>query len=252
MRARSLKPSLFTNELLAVADPLYTVVFAGLWCMADKEGRLEDRPAKIHMALNPGRAFDGTCRALEWLADNGFIHRYQAEEAKYIQVLTFWKHQHPHQNEKPSAIPAREKVTSACNQGSKHFALTPSSLTPDSLNTAAGGNSAVTPCPKAQPPHPERPQPALRLHDSLPTDTWDEWLDFRRAKRWPNDATTLQKQLKVLAPFDRETQRQVLDTSMQAGWQGVFPPKGKAGETPRVRAKSVAELEAEEAARVHG
>ena len=45
MRARNLKPSIFKNELLAVADPLYTLVFEGLWCLADREGRLEDRPA---------------------------------------------------------------------------------------------------------------------------------------------------------------------------------------------------------------
>lgn len=112
MRARNLKPSLFKNELLAVADPLYTVIFEGLWCLADREGRLEDRPAKIHFDINPGRAFDTTERSLTWLHDNGFILRYQVGQGRYIQVVTFAEHQNPHQKEPASKIPAACPVSS--------------------------------------------------------------------------------------------------------------------------------------------
>lgn len=151
MRARSLKPGIFTNELLAVADPLYTLIFEGLWCLADREGRLEDRPAKIHIAINPGRSFEGTTKALEWLADNGFILRYQVGLVKLVQVIAFSKHQKPHQNEKPTELPpppstngaspllyiesqAPPRSEAGVDQGTKHLALTPSSLNPSSLN----------------------------------------------------------------------------------------------------------------------
>lgn len=106
MRARNLKPSLFKNELLAVADPLYTVIFEGLWCLADREGRLEDRPARIHFDINPGRALETTENALAWLHDNGFILRYQVGQGRYIQVIKFKEHQNPHHKEPPSKIPA--------------------------------------------------------------------------------------------------------------------------------------------------
>lgn len=106
MRARNIKPSLFKNEHLAVADPLYTVIFTGLWCLADREGRLEDRPAKIHFDVNPGRAFEGTQAALAWLTENGFIERYEVDGKKLIQVVNFAKHQNPHCKEAPSTIPA--------------------------------------------------------------------------------------------------------------------------------------------------
>jgi hypothetical protein len=147
MRARSLKPSLFKNELLAVADPLYTVIFEGLWCAADRDGRLEDRPGKLHIEINPGRGFEGTERSLGWLAENGFVLRYEVAGVKYIQVLNFSKHQKPHVNEKPSVIPpptcalgsASEPecttlAESEHDQGTKHLALTPDSglLTPES------------------------------------------------------------------------------------------------------------------------
>src|SRR3990172_7515327 len=105
MRARSLKPSLFTNELLAIADPLYTLIFTGLWCLADRDGLLEDRPARIHMAVNPGRTFEGTEQSLGWLAMHGFIARYSARGMAMIQVLNFAKHQNPHPKEKASGLP---------------------------------------------------------------------------------------------------------------------------------------------------
>lgn len=145
MRARNLKPSLFKNELLAVADPLYTVVFQGLWCLADRAGRLEDRPARIHFEVNPGRAFDGTCRALDWLAEHGFILRYKADGRPVIQVTNFSKHQSPHVKEATSTIPAPDEP--GANTGLAH--LTPDSgfltadcglLTPDSLRSSSVGD----------------------------------------------------------------------------------------------------------------
>ena len=123
MRARNIKPSLFRNELLAVADPLYTIVFQGLWCMADREGRLEDRPAKIHFDVNPGRPIEGTERSLAWLAESGFIERYEAAGRKFIQVVNFGKHQNPHCKEPASTIPA------PCKHGAS---TVPARLIPDS------------------------------------------------------------------------------------------------------------------------
>jgi hypothetical protein len=101
-----LKPSLFKNELLATSDPIYAWVFEGLWCLADREGRLEDRPRKIHLDVNAGRAYESTDGALKWLAENGFIVRYEHSGVRYIQVVKFKKHQNPHVKEAPSTIPA--------------------------------------------------------------------------------------------------------------------------------------------------
>lgn len=106
MRSRNIKPQLFTNDLLATADPLYTVVFEGLWCYCDREGRCEDRPTKIHLAVNPGRAYERTVEALDWLTTNGFIVRYHVGKSRYIAVPMFGKHQNPHYKEPPSVIPA--------------------------------------------------------------------------------------------------------------------------------------------------
>ena len=52
-RARNLKPAFFTNDLLAEIEPLGRLLFQGLWCLADREGRLVDRPKRIKAELFP-------------------------------------------------------------------------------------------------------------------------------------------------------------------------------------------------------
>ena len=48
---------------------------------------------------------------LRWLADHGFIERYEIDGHQYIQVLAFSKHQSPHVHEKPSEIPPLKSVS---------------------------------------------------------------------------------------------------------------------------------------------
>lgn len=105
-RARNIKPGLFRNEILGIADPLYTILFEGLWVLADREGRLEDRPLRIKADIFPYRDGLSMDSMLDWLAVNGFIVRYEVSGAKYIEILNFKKHQNPHKNETESEIPA--------------------------------------------------------------------------------------------------------------------------------------------------
>lgn len=105
-RARNIKPGLLKNEILGVADPLYTILFEGLWILADREGRLEDRHLRIKAETFPYREGLNVDAMLGWLQEKGFILRYQAEGKSYIQVIEFAKHQNPHRDEKKSEIPA--------------------------------------------------------------------------------------------------------------------------------------------------
>jgi hypothetical protein len=78
---------------------------------------------------------------------------------------------------------------------------------------------------------------ALVLHPSLPEDSWAEWLEFRKGKRFPSDDLTLRKQLALLAKHPTQVQREIIDTSINAGWQGLFalkdqPKNGRASVVP--------------------
>lgn len=104
-RARNIKPAFFTNELLGTEDPMISLTFAGLWCLADKMGVLEDRPLRIKAELFPYRDSLDVNGYLSVLARLGFIVRYENEGRRFIQVCNFRKHQSPHHTEKAKGFP---------------------------------------------------------------------------------------------------------------------------------------------------
>jgi len=109
--ARNIKPGFFTCPELLELPFAARLLFAGLWCAADRQGRLEDRPAKIKLQVLPGDAVD-IDGLLGELATAGFIERYEAEGIPCIQVVNFLKHQRPYSREKESELP--------CQQDTKH------------------------------------------------------------------------------------------------------------------------------------
>ena len=144
-RARNIKPSFFTNEELVELPFETRLLFIGLWTLADRDGRLEDRPKRIKMAVFPADNVDVE-RCLCDLQASGFIDRYEAEGTRCIQIVNFLKHQNPHIKEAPSALPERGKTKQApeehgastvqaqfSNGASPADSLIPDSLIPDSL-----------------------------------------------------------------------------------------------------------------------
>lgn len=112
-RTRDLKPGFFMNEDLAQLDPYARLLFAGLWTIADRDGRLLDKPMRIKAQVLPYNDVD-VDRLLADLATAEFIERYQAGDIKAIQIVNFDIHQRVHPKETASGIPSREKVRQ-CN-----------------------------------------------------------------------------------------------------------------------------------------
>lgn len=108
-RVRQIKPEFFLHEELAELTMGARLLFIGLWTIADKAGRLKNRPARIKAQIFPYDTVD--CSALlDELGTCGFIYRYTAEDSDatgdYIQIRNFLKHQHPHPKEQESEIPS--------------------------------------------------------------------------------------------------------------------------------------------------
>jgi hypothetical protein len=104
-RTRLIKPGFFTNDLLAEVSPIGRLLFAGLWTISDRAGRLEDRPKRIKAEVLP---FDSANvdRLLGELEKRGFISRYESAGQKIIQIVAFTRHQSPHPKEPTSKLPA--------------------------------------------------------------------------------------------------------------------------------------------------
>lgn len=103
-RSRNIKPGFFTNDELAECSPYARLLFAGLWTIADKEGRLDDRPKKIKALVLPFDSVDCD-ELLSQLHAKNFITRYTVEGNGYIQINNWKKHQNPHCKEAASDIP---------------------------------------------------------------------------------------------------------------------------------------------------
>lgn len=148
MRARNIKPGFYKNADLAECSIMARFLFPGLWMLADREGRLEDRPKQIKGEVFPFDNVDVNS-LLDELSAAGMLIRYAYKEKRYIQISNFLKHQRPHNNETASEIPEFSdtctKVESTFDQGEKHFALNditlmmnPSSLNDESITTPNG------------------------------------------------------------------------------------------------------------------
>lgn len=189
-RARNIKPALFKNEILGVADPIYTLLFSGLWLLADREGRLEDRPLRIKAELFPYREGLDMPAMLRWLHDSGFIYRYSFGENRYIEIANFTKHQNPHKNEVASEIPSvsdgcidtdkigtsTEEIKTAPADSLSLDLLIPDSLSLDSLNTDSKTlTSAVAPSPAKKPRKVKAPEDLAAKEANR--ETWRAYAD---------------------------------------------------------------------------
>ena len=104
-RTRLLKPDFFHDEDLAELPFEARLLLAGLWLIADREGRLEDRPRRIRASVFPYEPTVDAEALLQMLAASGFVSRYTVNDESYIQIVNFSKQQQPHYRETPSEIP---------------------------------------------------------------------------------------------------------------------------------------------------
>lgn len=105
-RSRNIKPSIMENEELAELAPIARLLFIYLWMLADREGRLEDRPKRIAGRALPYDRDADVDDLLNQLAGAGFITRYMVGDLALIQINNFAKHQSPHVRETASELPS--------------------------------------------------------------------------------------------------------------------------------------------------
>ena len=154
-RARNIKPGFFENEVLAEMPIAARLLFIGLWTLADRAGRLEDRPGRIRLKLMPLDDVDVDA-LLQRLHDDEMILRYTgADGLQYIQVLNFEKHQSPHCKEKASTIPAPDMPGANTRQAEKGECDAP----PDSLILRLSDSSSVPNGTDAAASDSEKPPP---------------------------------------------------------------------------------------------
>lgn len=111
-RIRSIKPEFFDDEDLCELPPLHRLCYIGLWCQADKAGRLEDRPKRLRARVLPFDDVDMEAMLTD-LTQAGFIIRYVVDRKQYIAIKpSAWaKHQRPRSDEPESELPSVDSAT---------------------------------------------------------------------------------------------------------------------------------------------
>lgn len=115
-RIRNLKPQFFKHAELYDAEhasglPL-RVAYAGLWCVADREGRFKWKPREIKLEVLPYDTVDMSA-VLDALVRYGFIFKYKCAGQEYGFIPTFKQHQFINRNEAQSTIPAPSENSNA-------------------------------------------------------------------------------------------------------------------------------------------
>jgi uncharacterized phage protein (TIGR02220 family) len=159
-RSRNIKPGFFKNEYLGELNPLNRLLFIGLWGLADREGRLEDRPKKIKIEILPYDDCD-IDKMLDELMNSKeqFIIRYVVNGKKYIQITNFLKHQTPHATESDSVIPAHFQSTLEVLQ--KDFESTTSFDGKPSIEVISNKESVISNLENRGTGEGEKPEPPI-------------------------------------------------------------------------------------------
>lgn len=162
-RARLLKPGFFANDRLAECEPLARLLFQGLWCVADREGRLHDRPKRLKAEILPYDDCDVAALVAQ-LEERGFVTRYTVDGQSYIEIVNFAKHQKPHHLEAQSEIPPPPEVKSISTRSQAEVKLSSRALT---LNP-----SPLTLNPSSSP---KKPRAGRAVLDASQAKIWEEW-----------------------------------------------------------------------------
>lgn len=104
-RIRYIKPDFFIDQDLGALSPVHRLCYAGLWCAADREGRIRYELSRLKLQILPYDKVDFG-QLLTDLCKKPFICIYENEGRKYIQIIQWKEHQRPHHTEKKSLLPA--------------------------------------------------------------------------------------------------------------------------------------------------
>ncbi len=180
-RTRNIKPGFFKNDELAECSPLARILFAGLWTLADREGRGDYRPRIIKVEVLPYDECNVDALASE-LVDRGFVIIYEADGRNYFELPTFGKHQNPHKNEESRKLPSSTGAV-RCQYESDHGFISTAlaSLLPPSSNhlvpsTLLGGDETGTEPPEDSELHEDSP-----VVETFPCDGKPDRFDVRQS-----------------------------------------------------------------------
>ena len=223
MRIRTIKPEFFLHEGLYALEaetklPI-RISFAGLWCIADREGRFKWEPRKIGVQVLPYDLIDFS-RVLDALTTRGFVLKYASENETFGCIPSFGRHQVINNRERDSELP----TPTDCN-------ICDASTTRAS-RVATRGQSRKA---EGKGREGNREGKGMEGEESLTlpfcssefSSAWIDWLEFRQSKKKPVSLIAQKQTFKDFVEWGESASIESIRQSIKSDWQGLFAPKGK-------------------------
>lgn len=173
-----MKPDFWTDEKVVQVSDSAKLLFQGLWCLADREGRLEDKPVAIGFKVRPWDPMRADALLAE-LATVGLITRYEADGKRCIAIPTLPQHQRLHPREMASKLPAPDGSREKANLGEPRHAIAPGSAGPSG---PAGPSGSSEDSPSREAAKGTRSSPTRKLSAA---ERFYRWAVDQRARRTP-------------------------------------------------------------------
>lgn len=112
MRSRNIKADFFKDERVGDLSFMTRLLFIGLWCFADRDGKFELSLKRIKIEIFPydNLSYEDIHRELTVIERTGRIRLYEVNGEQYGIIVNFSDHQKPHHTEKKSQIPDEPKT----------------------------------------------------------------------------------------------------------------------------------------------
>jgi hypothetical protein len=207
-RIRTIKPEFFTSEDIVSLSPYARLLYIAIWCEADKEGRMNWKPATFKLRYMPGDSVDIHALCGE-LVDRGLVKLYGDGLAYIPQFST---HQHINPRESASQLPEPDASPRVATRQPR---------------VSTGANQDV---------HPQvgKEGKGKEIHASPPDGVspkiWQDFLKLRKAKKAPMTDTALEG-IRHEAHKAGYTLEAALETCCKRGWQG-FDAEWVSGKPP--------------------
>lgn len=221
-RTRSIKPAFFSNEILAELPAETRLLFIALWTMADRDGRMEDRPKRIKAEAFPYDNFDVN-NMLSQLHLSGFVVRYSVSGHNYIQINNFVRHQNPHPKEQSNNYPeppeAAENLDAIYLHGNAAKLNDESSLLPITYYPLPSTLLPITQSLEEKVPKGTKKKNGVEKPSDVSETIWLDFINHRKAKKAPVSETVINSIRKEAdkIPWSMD---QALSEICARGWQG--------------------------------
>ena len=185
-RIRSIKPDFFRHRRLYLAErdtglPL-RVAFAGLWTVADREGRFRWEPDELKLDCLPYDDVDFS-RVLDALTTRGFLVRYASQGREYGFIPGFTRHQIINNRETASILPTPPEGVENIDKLTRAARVVDACPTPLVQDQGEGKGREGDRKRKESPP----PTPASKARSPAAVAVVDAFIAAKDA-RWPEHA----------------------------------------------------------------